>query len=228
MTRNKAFTLSELLIALAIVGTIAALSIPALVEDINRRVTANQLKNTVIAIQNVIDNQLAENKTKSLKETDFSDPAKLLSSDNFTIADNCSTSSNCWANNSHYPYVYRRLSDMAYVQAVPENTTIKLKNGVTLSYQIMVGENSINDGSKENDSCYGLFFLDINGKDKPNIVGRDFFAFRVTRKGKIIYNTTCNGVDNSTDTQMETWCTNNSYPTACLAHIQRNNWKIKY
>ena len=45
MLRKKAFTLSELLIALAIVGAISALAIPSIVEDMNRRMLANQLKN---------------------------------------------------------------------------------------------------------------------------------------------------------------------------------------
>lgn len=41
---KKAFTLTELLIALAIVGALAALAIPSLVEDINRKLLISQLK----------------------------------------------------------------------------------------------------------------------------------------------------------------------------------------
>ena len=58
MLKKKAFTLSELLIALAIVGAIAALAIPAIIEDMNRRILANQLKNLSLIIQNLACDQL--------------------------------------------------------------------------------------------------------------------------------------------------------------------------
>ena len=67
MLRKKAFTLTELLIALSIVGAIAALSIPALIEDVNRRLLVNQLKNTVVTVQQLVDQQLIENNTKNLQ-----------------------------------------------------------------------------------------------------------------------------------------------------------------
>ena len=55
LKNKKAFTLTELLLALAVVGAVAALSIPALLENINRKVLASQLKNTVLTIQNLAD-----------------------------------------------------------------------------------------------------------------------------------------------------------------------------
>lgn len=228
MLRKKAFTLTELLIALSIVGAIAALSIPALIEDVNRRLLVNQLKNTVVTVQQLVDQQLIENNTKKLQDTDFATPATLLSSANFAIADNCTTVANCWAEKGSNAQAYKILETMAYSQPAPGTKTIKLKNGVTLTYYLSTMGGTINDGTKDGDKCYGLFFVDVNGKDKPNIVGRDFFAFRITEKGKIVYGTSCNGVDNSSDAQLATWCKNNSYSTACLAHIQRNNWKMKY
>lgn len=228
MIRKKAFTLTELLIALSIVGAIAALSIPALIEDVNRRLLVNQLKNTVVTVQQLIDQQLIENNTKKLQDTDFAKPTDLLSAANFAIADNCTTVAKCWADKGSNPAAYRILSDLTYKQGAPGTKTIKLKNGVTLTYYLDSIGGTINDGTKDGDKCYGLFFVDVNGKDKPNIVGRDFFAFRITEKGKIVYGTSCNGIDNSSDDQLATWCKNDSYSTACLAHIQRNNWKMKY
>ena len=78
MLNKKAFTLSELLIALAIVGAIAALAIPSVIEDMNRRVLANQLKNVSLSIQQLIGEQLIHNKTQNLKYTDFASPTNLL------------------------------------------------------------------------------------------------------------------------------------------------------
>ena len=86
---KKAFTLTELLIALAIVGALAALAIPSLVEDINRKLLISQLKNTVVMVQDFIDRQLVDNKTQSLENTAFSNATTLMSSSNFAIADEC-------------------------------------------------------------------------------------------------------------------------------------------
>ena len=45
MKKKIAFTLIELLLALGIVGAIAALSAPSIMDNINRRVLTSQLKN---------------------------------------------------------------------------------------------------------------------------------------------------------------------------------------
>ncbi len=223
---KKAFTLTELLIALAIVGALAALAIPSLVEDINRKLLTAQLKNTVVMVQDLIDRQLVDNKTQTLENTAFNNAGTLMSSSNFAIADECTVAKTCWGNENKY----KRLSDMEANVSVG-GTTKMLKNGITLSYSVDKW-GSINDGTTSGDQCYGLFFVDVNGKDKPNILGRDLFAFRVTKKGKILYGTACNGKSDDTakisDDTLIGYCKDNSYSTACLAIIQRKNWKMTY
>lgn len=217
---KKAFTLVELLLALAVVGTVAALSIPALMDNINRRVLASQLKNTVLAIQNLADEQLVNNKTQTLDNTSFAKPAELLTSSNLAIANQCVKADDCWPTN------YKKLSDLTNSVGRPGGTSKMLKNGAVINYSLSEMGKEWPDGDK----CYGLFWVDVNGKDKPNILGRDFFAFRITKKGKIVYGTSCNGLksEDTTDEKMLDYCKKNTYATACLAHIQRNNWKITY
>lgn len=220
LKNKKAFTLVELLLALAVVGAIAALSIPALLDNINRRVLASQLKNTVLAVQNLADEQLINNKTQTLNNTSFASPAALLTGSNLAISNQCASADDCW------PANYKKLSDMTNSVSRPGGTSKMLKNGAVINYSVSEIGNEWADGDK----CYGLFWVDVNGKDKPNILGRDFFAFRITKKGRIVYGTSCNGLtgDDITDEKMLEYCKKNTYATACLAHIQRNNWKITY
>ncbi|MDE6138501.1 MAG: prepilin-type N-terminal cleavage/methylation domain-containing protein [Candidatus Gastranaerophilales bacterium] len=217
---KKAFTLTELLLALAVVGTVAALSIPALMDNMNRRILASQLKNTVLAVQNLADEQLINNKTQTLDNTSFANPAQLLSGSNLAISNPCTDLDDCW------PANYKKLSDLTNTVSRPSGTSKMLKNGVVINYSISEYGTEWPDGDK----CYGLFWVDVNGKDKPNILGRDFFAFRITKKGKIVYGTSCNGLtaEQTTDEQMLNYCQTNAYATACLAYIQRNNWQINY
>ncbi len=219
--KKNAFTLTELLLALAVVGAVAALSIPALMENMNRRVLTSQLKNTVLAVQNLADSQLVNNKTQTLDNTSFANPAELLTGSNLEISNNCTTATDCWAEK------YKTLSNLASATINPPGGATKmLKNGVVINYSLSNYGKEWEDGDK----CYGLFWIDVNGKDKPNILGRDFFAFRITKRGKIVYGTSCDGLtaDNTTDDKMLNYCKTNGYATACLAHIQRNNWQMKY
>lgn len=211
---KKAFTLSELLIALAIVGAIAALAIPSVSEDMNRKVLANQLKNISLTIQNVAGDQLVKHATHSLENTDFAKPSELLDGGNFAIADHCTVRSNCVASS------YKRLTSGTL--SFPEYTTRKLKNGVTIAYELSTNT-SIADAE---DKPYGIFYVDLNGIDKPNILGRDLFAFRISTKGRIFDGT---GNNKLSDDDLIKYCKENTgYTTTCYSVIERNNWKITY
>ena len=214
MLRKKAFTLTELLIALAIVGAISALAIPSIVEDMNRRILANQLKNLSLTIQNLAGEQLVQNKTQSLEHTDFKSPTELLSSTNFAIVDDCAVRTNCVAPS------YGTID--GYSRAFPNYTTRKLKNGVTIAYTL----SDIALVDSEDDRGYGLFYVDLNGIDKPNIIGRDHFVFRISKKGRMVDGT---GNNKATDTYLKGLCTDGrNTPTACYTLVERSNWKITY
>ena len=213
MLRKKAFTLSELLIALAIVGAISALAIPSIVEDMNRRMLANQLKNLSLTIQNLAGEQLVNNKVQSLDQTDFKSATTLLSSSNFAIADECADRSNCVAES------YGTIG--GYSRAFPNYTTRKLKNGVTIAYTL--SDIALVD---TDDRGYGIFYVDLNGVDKPNIIGRDHFVFRISKKGRIVDGT---GNNKATDATLKSYCQDGrKTPTACYTLVERNNWKIKF
>ena len=216
MLNKKAFTLSELLIALAIVGAIAALAIPSVIEDMNRRVLANQLKNVSLSIQQLIGEQLIHNKTQNLKYTDFASPTNLLSSSNFEIADDCAVRSNCVAAS------YTRINGEA--ATFPNYTMRKLKNGVTVAYAL----SGTTGFTTVNDRPYGIFYVDLNGTDYPNMLGRDMFAFRISERGRIFDGTMNTG---QTDQQLKDVCVGagaSGMYTTCYTLVERNNWRITY
>ena len=113
LNKKIGFTLTELLIALTIIGAIAALSIPSLMGNLNRKQMVTQLKSTITAIQTLAGNQLTIKKSKSLLDTDFSDPQKLLQEKNFQIAKLCNTAADCWSNK------YKQISDMSETNLFP-------------------------------------------------------------------------------------------------------------
>ena len=67
----SAFTLTELLIALAILGALAGMAIPSLMEGLQKKQLTLQLKNTIAGIQQIAHNQMIAKNTKDLTLTDF-------------------------------------------------------------------------------------------------------------------------------------------------------------
>ncbi len=218
---RRAFTLTELLVALGIIGAIAALSIPSLLNNINARMLTTQLKSTVGSIQQLATDQLVSKKTKDLSDTDFKTEASLMVDKNFSIVKKCDTAAECW------DQTYKRLSDMAVLNRIPgkeegEMTTVKLKNGVLLSYKVVASGRFGDD-----DSSMGLFYVDVNGAEKPNILGRDYFVFYVTKKGRIVDNWVINRQDPEED-EILGKCKNAGVMTGCLTYIQIKNWTMDY
>lgn len=221
MHNKKAFTLTELLVALGIIGAIAALSIPSLLNNINARMLTTQLKSTVGSIQQLATDQLVANKTKDLSDTDFKSADSLIVDKNFSIVKKCDTAGECW------DQTYKKLSDMSVLNRIPGKdegnmTTVKLKNGVLLSYKLATSEEF-----GDEDSAIGIFYVDVNGAEKPNILGRDYFAFYVSKKGKIVDNWVINKQDPEED-EILGRCKNADVMTGCLTYIQLKNWTMDY
>ena len=61
--KKKAFTLAEVLITLGIIGVVAALTIPTLIQDSQSRATVTGLKKAYATLQNAFDRAVDENGT---------------------------------------------------------------------------------------------------------------------------------------------------------------------
>lgn len=234
------FTITELLIALTIIGTIAGLTIPSIMENLQKKLLVTKLKSDIAAIQQLANNQKIYYKTKDLLETEFNDPVKLLQEKNLPIVRFCSKAEDCWTKDSNGKTVtYRRLSNMsdANSRIIGENAdtgkSVILKNGTILTYTANTdgAKNLTTDypeiNNMDGDKVIGMFRLDVNGIDKPNIVGRDVFWFLITKKGKIVdfYTATNSTYDESTAI---TQCKSADTITACASVIMMNNWSVPY
>lgn len=221
MTTKKAFTLTELLVALGIVGAIAVLVIPSLLNNINNRLLVSQLKNTVAIVQQLASEQLVNHKTQDLRETDFGSTG-LLSGSNFEIAKTCADpAKDCWKTTAEddKKITYRKISDKTDIDpAGASRASVVLKNGVLLSYATV----DVND--YDGQKLIGEFCVDVNGNDSPNMFGRDYFCFYVTQRGKITSYT----AGNPNLEQSITNCKNGSSANSCTKAIIGSNWNMTY
>ena len=202
--RKRAFTLTELLIALGIIGTIAALCIPSLMTTINNKSLAIQLQNNVAAVQQAIANQKIIKNTKDLTETAFANETDFYALFQSSKGETCSASSTtkCWGDS------YRVIGGGAPTyELVPEGNAIRLKNGATIAYK------TGNDGDAYGNKQLCEIFIDVNGADEPNIVGRDLFAFFISKNGTISGNRSVN--PGTCDT-----------PSECFNALVKNNYNV--
>jgi prepilin-type N-terminal cleavage/methylation domain-containing protein len=218
--KKSAFTLTELLIALTILGAISAMAIPNLIEGLQGRSLAAQLKSTYGDLQEVAREQMIANNTKNLLDTDFASAGKLLTDKNFKIAKKCTSAAECW--NQTYRSISKASMDSRKIEGNPK--TVILKNGQILSYQPSILAYKI-DGGK--DRAIGLFYLDVNGTDKPNMMGRDVFWFYISEKGKVVDQYLATGTTYNKTTATNN-CKTGATITGCFSVIMRNNWVFDY
>ena len=215
---KKGFTLTELLMALTIVGVLAILTIPVMMNNVHNRVFANQVKNMAATIEQLAQDELIAHRTRDLSDTDFGDPEKLLSDKHFSIAKKCTSDESltkCWKTNAEgkEKVTYKRLNKTAETPGAAR--TIILKNGVIVRYHL-----ESHDGA-----TVGVFLIDVNGNDKPNIVGRDYFGFYVTPKGHIIDEGDLHDNIDTVEKKVNACKTCVYY---CYGALADNGWKMDY
>ena len=197
MINKKAFTLTELLIALTIIGAIGGLTLPSLLGNSNERMLNTKYENTKQQIQHVVTEQMITNRTKVLENTEFAKAESVLGSQanlfEITTPSGCEAQTNCtsgtaWETETYYEVDETNktktpksilLYDDEEGQAVPLNAgagnarTATFKNGALVTYYF-----------DTSDSC-GVFIMDLNGKDGPNILGNDVRGLKIRNDGKI-------------------------------------------
>ena len=73
MKKFLAFTLSEVLITLGILGVVAALTVPDLVTSYQRKAQTVQLRKTISEIENALDLLITEEGKTSLAQTSIAE-----------------------------------------------------------------------------------------------------------------------------------------------------------
>ncbi len=204
------FTLAEVLITLGIIGVVAALTLTNLITNYQKRVTINRLKTAYSIFAQAVNESVQDNGSIADWEYSYTDMAPKYI----------------------FPYVETIGTEKSYALKIPSGkakfihwggwTTGKIyqmKNGMTYSLIFDHG---------------GLYLtVDINGKAKPNRMGKDGFTFVLSpKKNKLILA----GSDKSRDeiiSYRNSGCSlddiGNSYYKGqyCGALIMIDDWQIK-
>ena len=204
--KKRAFTLAEVLITLGIIGVVAAMTMPTLITNYQKRATVAKLKRAYSVIKQAY--LMSYDQVGDLKFSEI----RALGKDSYFKT--------YWA-----PYIQatycNSFSECGYAS---DNFFWKDTNG---SLWDTFPSNCIvfytNDGF-----LYGIDFkssyvmVDINGPKGPNQLGRDVFRFvKSDAKGNNLY---LNCYDGS-DSRLSVGCSRN-HGECCAEKIRRDGWKI--
>lgn len=218
-----AFTLAEVLIVLGIIGVVAELTIPTVMQNVQYAATVSQLKKSYTT--------LAQAYMLAVKEDGTPDSWNLVAADSpvgaeeminklapyLKITKNCGTTGNdCFPNVN-----YRMLDGSDWGNANSSSTCARaqLADGSLLMANTQ-GNCNNNYGSMPalQNGC-GSYRIDVNGFKKPNQYGIDFFMFYLTKDGIVPTGTS---QESSSQFSFDTTCKNKVSGRGCTAWVIYN------
>lgn len=212
-TRNSshkvAFTLAEVLITIGIIGVVAALTIPTLIQKHQEQVIVNKVLKAYSIISQAYLRAVEEN----------GDVTNWITERSGTVTDETGThySDATYDNmNTFYNIMKQYLKTVSVTEASPSNNneiyglsgtpntaSIKTAGALNLADGTSVTGGYIVTNCGSNEYC-GDFAIDINGlSNKPNTIGKDIFYF-VLGKSQII------PMGASSNTNISSYCNLNS------------------
>ena len=176
-----AFTLAEVLITLVIIGVIAAMTIPTLINKTNNQEYVSRLKKAYSTLSQVTNRLIAEEgspKNGWLQTGDidsvYNKYKKYLS-----IAKDCGEASGCLGNSSYKSF----LNNDGYNFEKATHRKLILADGTLVIFNPDMLDNSCSGNAWGSIGVCASILVDVNGDKKPNRYGRDFFAFALKENG---------------------------------------------
>ena len=186
---KNGFTLAEVLITLVIIGVIAALTVPALIQNTQKQEYVSALKKAYSTLSQVAQIIIAEEGTPKCNDGGWAcsnEEVKDMFIKHLNSIKDCGLSTNggCFYKGNYY----NPLGDKGWGGIDGANYTAKfrLADGAGVGFDgvykdcITPGNNLSNVGS--NNVC-AILRVDINGDKKPNLYARDYFMFVLKENG---------------------------------------------
>ena len=215
----RGFTLSELVVTLAVVGIIAALTVPGLVQHYQRDTQVTMLKKVYMNLQDNLSFMQTENIglrfDKSLLGEESPDVEKFFD-DYYNVTLKCGRNpSSCFA--PQYKNIRKSVLNTDFSD---DNTyCVQFKDS---SSMCIIPQSALP----------ATVFVDVNGPDKPNVVGRDMFSFHIYDDFSVDVvppDVVAGGTATAArENLFNNDCLGSYYGTGCFGKILNDDWKMNY
>ncbi len=261
LKQRVAFTLAEVLITLGVIGVVAALTMPSLIANYQKKVLVTQIKKTYATLNEGFRQIMTSQGCTDMTCAGFLDylttkknnlnVQQIISaySGNFAVVSSTfkmvNTSTTFNQNSPLYDY---DISAVGFEDEIMPFATL-LNELIYAGYDNLTLSGALPGGSILFYQLGGFMLIDVNGKKKPNILGRDIFSLRVLSDGRVIPNSDFNfwyfynvyaksipenefGVINEEKrlSNLKDWCFSNTddLKGACLELIIHDGWEMNY
>ncbi len=175
----QGFTLAEVLITLVIIGVIAAMTVPALMQSTNKKETLVALKKANSVLSQALY-KIAYNNGYALGDYSELSKNQYTFFNEFAKVVNVTKTGDNWSgykflnNGSDYKY-----SDQGYKYLITADG---------MKYSALRIQNMTIYGLSDNDRINSVIVIlvDVNGEKKPNKIGEDTFFFYIVNKKGIV------------------------------------------
>lgn len=234
------FSLAELLIAVAIIGVIAALTIPGVIANYQRKALLTQLQKNYVELQESLLILKTENYQKGLygsslnkkSSTSIRNSAGKFLLGYYKITQDCETDTQpCFASK------YADLSTMTYSDYSCEGYSVVVAGGAAICIvPASITEEEVSDGTgatttKETKNP-AVVYIDVNGSKEPNIGGRDMFTFNIYEDFTIDEvdpaSTDLSSLEAERNNLYDENCLTSSIGKGCFAKILNDDWEMNY
>ncbi len=244
MKKYFAFTLTEVMITVGIIGVVAALTVPDLVKNYQQETQIVALRKVVNEFENAVDMYITEEGKKYFRQT------AAMKSD--TGMQSFMQNKFKLRSGSGFATTYRSINGNT-ADFTCSGSTYSLANSATLCVKLsqpLSTSSSVAGDTYKRATEYHVY-VDVNGDEKPNVGGRDMFDFYVGPSGNIGSNsfdpiasegedTACNFVACAEGAECtispedqakidkceeDKTCLGKPFGEGCLAKVIHNNWK---
>lgn len=229
---RRAFTLAEVLITLAIIGVVAAMTLPTLIQKNEEKVTSNKLKKVYSGLSQawlMVYKDYGEPTNWGISPAVRDEAGNVLNSEDtavlgnlfakhLNVVKNCGTGSGCWASDTTYFLNGQPYSSLFQPNVRKDMTKLRLEDGTSLGFgNVNSGCTGRRGMTKALSSICGWVVVDINGDKRPNTYGVDIFEFNISKYGVIPY-----GLPEDTAFPFENTCTKTGSGNGCTAWVIYN------
>jgi prepilin-type N-terminal cleavage/methylation domain-containing protein len=186
--KKYAFTLAEVLITLGIIGVVAAMTIPTLLQKHKERVTITKVKTTYSKLSQALRFAIAENgevngwdyypedtEKGARSFFEYLKPYLKLAYDCGAKRTNICSIVNLYKLNDTYHGGYNGSKYYEFI----------LNDGTKLWFRIIEGKEACTQPDRYTENVCAMFWLDVDSKNSKNILGKDVFTFYVIKNGII-------------------------------------------
>lgn len=215
--KKRGFTLAEILLAMALVGVIAAMTIPTFVTNTRNKANASRLSTMVSALNTGYTTMMVSEAAQDLTDT----PYFLKFSD------------------SKGEEAIAELAKYVKISAKNDNVAMT-ENGAEITFEYKDIDDLSEDDAKENGiavvGTVGLLKVDVNGEAKPNKEGRDIFQFCIGKDGNLypaggkLYSLLVDHKSTNlwSSESSEYYCATGDLSVGCTARLIEEGYEIKY